>query len=260
MALILISTSSATLNVLAATETLNTNQTSKENPKTYSYVRSNGHIYVRIEKSEFEALEKNSIGLGTILQRLAELERLYLQIKAVIDGIDTTVKFIKKIMNIADSDIFKPSQETSSFKDKSGVVMAPGYVEFSAKLTNANKTFEEVFPDNVLDMDIYYDKTLFAIDHIEGKGVLGNKFTKIPLSQSLGATRDRIKLPISDALKNEVSFKVFLTALNPLTIEVGDSSKITARYSKTVKLGETTPISYKLAENSSSTIKVIDIP
>ncbi len=257
----LILSSSNTLQVLAATDYIaNGQELSAEQtymPHKHSYVRSGKHIYVRVEKSEFEAIEKQSISLTTILTRLEDLERLYLQIKKVIDGIDLTVNFIKKFLNIIDSDIFKPVKGADNiFKHSSGVTMSPGYVEYQAKLNNF-KTFQEAFPENVLDIDIYYNKTLFTIDHIEGQGVLGNKYTKIALSQSLGASRDRIKLPISDALKNTATFKIFLAPINPLTIDVGNNSKIVVKYNQTVRTGQTAPVLYTLDPESPSEIVVI---
>ena len=251
LGLVVLLSNIATLQVLAAADHLNNGQ------ELYSYVRSGKHIYVRIEKSEFEAMEKQLVSLSAIATRLSDLERLYLQIKKIIEGIDLAVAFIKKILNIADSDIFKPVKGSDNiFKDSAGITMSPGYVEYQGKLNNF-KTFQDAFPDNVLDIDIYYNKTLFTIDHIVGEGVLGNKFTKIPLSQSLGASRDRIKLPISDALKNTVSFKIFLAPINPVTIDVGNNSKIVAKYNKTVRVGETAPILYTLAPESPNAIEVI---
>ncbi len=137
----LILSSSNTLQVLAATDYLtNGQELSAEQtytPHKRSYVRSGKHIYVRIEKSEFEAIEKQAISLTTIITRLAELERLYSQIKKVIDGVDLTVTFIKKFLNIVDSDIFKPVKGADNiFKHSSGVTMSPGYVEYQAKLNN----------------------------------------------------------------------------------------------------------------------------
>jgi hypothetical protein len=249
LTLVVVLSNLAILQVLAVTDCL-------DNAHKRSYVRAGKHIYVRIEKSEFEAMEKQLVSLSAIATRLGDLEKLYLQIKKIIEGIDLTVAFIKKILNIADSDIFKPVKGADNiFKDSSGITMSPGYVEYQGKLNNF-KTLQDAFPDNVLDLDIYYNKTLFIIDHIEGKGVLGDKFTKIALSQSLGASRDRIKLPISDALANTVSFKIFLRPVNPLTIEVGNNSKIVAKYNKTIHTGETAPIIYALVPDSPSAIEV----
>lgn len=261
LSLIVLITSSGTLKALAASEAFNNidESTIEETriPTQRSYVKHNKHIYVRIEKSEFEALEKQALLTDTILQRLAALERLYNQIKQVVDAIGLTINFIKKMFNISDSDIFKPLLPINEFTDSSGVKMSPGYVEIKAQLNNKLQSFREVLTENILDMDLYYDKNLFTLDHIEGEGVLGDKFIKIALPQNLAGSKDRIQLPISDALKNEATFKIFLTPLDPESILLGASSKISARYNKTVPRGSVAPLSYRLATGSPSTIKVI---
>lgn len=261
LSLTLLIASAGTLKVLAETDSLNDveelviEQTYV--PIKRSYVRHNKHIYVRIEKSEFEALEKQVILTDTILQRLITLEKLYNQIKQVVDAIGITITFIKKMFNIADSDIFKPMKPINEFEHSSGVKMSPGYVEISAELSNNLQTFRNVLPENILDLDLYYDKNLFTLDHIEGQGVLGDKFVKIALPQNLAGSRDRLQIPISNALKNVASFKVFLAPLDPENIPLGSASKISARYNKTVPRGTIAPLSYKLASGSPSTIKVV---
>jgi len=216
--------------------------------------------YVRLEKEEFDLLKRQAFLSKTILQRIHDLETLYKQVEGIVDSIEFSINAVKKFLNIENSSIFDQTPTNGDFEHISGVQMSPGFVEFYAKTTDTKKNFSLLNLDE-LEMDIYFNKVLFSIDHIEGSKVFGNEFSRISLPQSTSAAKDRIKLPLSDVLSNEVKFKVFLAPNNPETIKVGDSTKLDIKYFKRVTKDDNgqaiAPLEYGFVKGSATEIKVV---
>ncbi|MDD9899081.1 MAG: hypothetical protein OXU45_08810 [Candidatus Melainabacteria bacterium] len=232
-------------------------------PAQRKLVKGKRDTYVRISRAEFEEIERQAFIARSILHRIRDLEKLYKQIKEIVETAKATIDFIKTVLNIDDKDIDdEPDPDDSEFEHISGVTMAPGYVEIQVSTADPSQNFEDVITSNFLEFDLYYNKRLFTIDHIEGKSVFGEEFKTIALPQKTSAAKDRIKLPLSDVLSNEASFKVYLGPLDHNEIEIGDSTKLDVRYYKRVPMnadGERIPpLNYRFSESSADEITVID--
>jgi hypothetical protein len=185
--------------------------------------------YVKISKQEYELLKKQSFLNGSILQRIRDLETLYKQVKEIIDSFSSTIKLVKDILNINDDTI--QDNEEPEFEHVSGVILSPGFVKYKASTYDKKSSFESLGIES-LEMDVYYNKKLFTIDHIEGDQVFGGEFKRISLPSSTSSTKDRIELPLSDVLSNEADFKIYFAPLNPATTKVGDKTLVDLRYYK----------------------------
>lgn len=228
--------------------------------KQRTLIRKNEDIYVRIKKSEFEEIERQAFLSTSLLQRIRDLEKLYRQIKEIIETANAAIEFIKSFLNIDELDIFPDSDSDNEFEHISGVIMSPGFVEFTVTTTDPELNFDDIVTSNFLEFDLYYNKNLFSIDHIEGKGVFGDQYSQIALPQETSSAKDRIKLPLSDVLTNTVSFKVYLAPLDHETIEVGDKTSLDIRYYKRVPLNDDDeripPLQYQFSEDSATEIVV----
>ncbi len=208
---------------------------------------------VILTQQEYQELS-NKAELGySILQRIRNLEKLYLDMKGILDGVNSIVTLIKKTLNIN----FEPSTDSNEFTHLSGVVLSPGFVEFQVNTSNG-ESFNKLDIEN-LELDVYYNKNLFYIDHIEGKGIFGSDFKIQPLPQSSKSAKDRISIPLSDVLASSANFKIYLGPLDPKTIKVGDSSLVSIKTYKRVPKGEKEPLVYGLVEDSPDTIEVVVI-
>ncbi len=182
--------------------------------------------YVKLSRKDYEELREQSLSITGALQKLAELEELYQQIKEIIISIHATVLFIKKTFNIPDTPLVEDDfGEAEEFRHISGTTMNPGRVGFTAEVENPRSNFKDQ-GIKVLEMDIYYNKKLFILDHLASKQLDVTKLKKIPLPQSQGSAKDRIQVPISDTLHNKLSFMVYLAPISSKKIVIGDSSKI----------------------------------
>jgi|GEM_PF-6119869 hypothetical protein len=186
--------------------------------------------YVKISKQEYELLKKQSFLNGSLLQRIRDLETLYKQVKEIIDSFSSTIKLVKDILNISDDDIDQ-GDEDPEFEHVSGVILSPGFVRYKASTYDKKSSFESLGIES-LEMDVYYNKKLFAIDHIEGDQVFGGEFKRISLPSSTSSTKDRIELPLSDVLSSEVDFRIYFAPLNPASAKVGDKTLVDLRYYK----------------------------
>lgn len=224
-------------------------------------VRTNKDTYVRLKKEDYERMEQQAFLGISLLQRIRDLERLYRQIKEIIETTSAVVDFVKEFLNIDDFDIFDGiTGSDNQFEHISGVVMSPGFVEFVVTTTDDSLNFDDIVNSNFLEFDLYYNKNLFAIDHIEGKGIFGDEYNTIALSQQTSGAKDRIKLPLSDLLTNQVVFRVYLAPLDHETIEVGDKTALDIRYYKRVPLNDDgeriAPLQYSFTEESATEIVV----
>jgi len=186
--------------------------------------------YVKISKQEYDLLKKQSFLNGSLLQRIRDLETLYKQVKEIIDSFSSTIKLVKDILNISDDDIDQ-DDEDPEFEHVSGVILSPGFVRYKASTYDKKSSFESLGIES-LEMDVYYNKKLFAIDHIEGDQVFGGEFKRISLPSSTSSTKDRIELPLSDVLSSEVDFRIYFAPLNPASTKVGDKTLVDLRYYK----------------------------
>jgi hypothetical protein len=189
-------------------------------------------VYLRISKKDLKQLRKQALVSASILQRIRDLEKLYKNINTIVNTIVGAIELIKKFINFDDLDLdFSGSK--NDFEHISGVIMSPGFVEFEAKVNEKDKTFDDLNMDSLF-MDIFFNRNLFAIDHIEGDGVLGAEAKNISLPKKTAGSKARIELPISDVLSSSVKFKVFLAPLNPDLIKVGNKTRLKIRYYKRI--------------------------
>lgn len=177
----------------------------------------------------------------SLLQRIRDLEKVYRDVEAIIKGVQRTVKIVKSILGITDDEL-QEDEPADEFEHLSGVIMKPGSVSFNAQ-TSSGQDFDDLGLDE-LEFDLFYNRTLFRIDHIEGDGVVGDDYRSFSLSTKDRGAKERISLPLSDVLVNETSFRVFLAPKKPKNIKVGDKSKLKVKYYKRVPKGEEAPISY----------------
>lgn len=223
-------------------------------------IRKDSDVYVRIKKAEFDEIERQAFLSTSLLQRIRDLERLYRQIKEIVETVKSVTEFIKEFLNIDDFDIFDGIGDDDEFEHISGVIMSPGFVEIEVTTTDEELNFDDVTSSDFLEFDLYYNKNLFTIDHIEGKGVFGDEYKQIALPQKTSAAKDRLKLPLSDILTNQVSFRIYLAPLDHETIEVGDRTSLDVRYYKRVPLDDDgeriPPLQYGFSEDSSTEIVV----
>lgn len=215
-------------------------------------------VYLRISKRDLKELRRQALVSVSILQRIRDLEKLYKNINTIVNTIVGAIELIKKFINFDDLDLdFSGSKE--DFEHISGVVMSPGYVEFEAKLTDENSSFDDSNIDSLF-MDIFFNRNLFTIDHIEGDGVLGTEAKNITLPKKTAGAKARIELPISDVLSSSVKFKVYLAPLNPDLIKVGNKTRLKIRYYKRIPKNEdgerVAPLNYGFAEASPREIVV----
>ena len=215
-------------------------------------------IYLRISKKDLKELRKQALLSASILQRIRDLEKLYQNINTIVTTVVAAIDLIKKFVNFDDLDL-DFSGDGGDFKHVSGVVMSPGFVEFEATVSTEDSSFDDI-DNRSLFMDIYFNRNLFTIDHIEGDGVSGAEAKNITLPTTTSASKARIELPVSDALSSSVKFKVFLAPLNPELIKVGDKTSLDIKYYKRVPLDENgeriPPVLYDFAEGSPREIVV----
>lgn len=186
--------------------------------------------YVKISKNDYELLKKQSLINFSILQKIKDIETLYKQVKEMLDSFTNTMNIVKKILNIKEDDtINKP--ENQDFEHVSGVVLSPGFLVYKAETFDKKSSFESLGIE-ALEMDVYYNKKLFVIDHIESDQIIGEELKRINLPVNIKATRDRIEIPLSDVLASKVSFKIYFAPLNPATTKVGDKTLVDLRYFK----------------------------
>lgn len=217
--------------------------------------------YVRLSEQDYESLREQAFVSTSILQRIRDLETLYKQIKGIVETVNATVKLVKEVLNIDDNQIldFLAGEGKNEFEHVSGVIMSPGFVTFVAETSGTKPNFDSIGVDS-LEVDIYYNKNLFTIDHIEGDKVFGREFKRISLPQTTSAAKDRVEIPLSDVLSNRVEFKVYLAPINPETIKVGDQTALDIKYYKRVTADadgvRTPPILYSFAQGSPNRIEV----
>ena len=186
--------------------------------------------YVRISKNDYELLKKQNLINFSILQKIRDLETLYKQVKEILDSFTNTMNTVKKILNIKD-DSSSNKPENQDFEHSSGIVLSPGFLLYKAETFDKKSSFESLGIE-ALEMDIYYNKKLFVIDHIEGDQVVGEEMKKISLPSNVSSTKDRIELPLSDVLTSRVNFKIYFAPLNPVTAKVGNKTLVDLRYYK----------------------------
>lgn len=214
--------------------------------------------YVTLSVTEYKELKTQALSFDSLVRRVQELEQLYLQIKDIVIAINETIAFIKRMFNIqevprADLDANKVSDE---FKHFSGVVMSPGWLDFQAALDNSVSSFKAEGV-KVLDLDIYYNKKLFMLDHIESKQLDVVNLERIPLSNSISSSRDRVRIPISDSLNNKLDFTVYLAPLSKAKIKVGDKTKIrVVNYKRTTRTKKKPGVGQVAIRGSSSYVVV----
>lgn len=218
--------------------------------------------YVRIRKKDLDAIRRQAFISRGLLQRIRDLETLYKQVKSIIETINSTIKFVKSFLNIKDSDIENSSSSSSDdeYEHISGVIMSPGYVEFLIKTTDKNSSFDaEGIAD--LAMDIYYNKNLFTIDHLEGDGIEEDGYRTLSVSSKTSGAKDRLIVPLTDVLANETVFRLYLAPRNPDLIKVGDSTKLDIRYYKSVPKNDDgeriPPVQYSFTKDSARKIEVV---
>ncbi len=215
-------------------------------------------VYLRVSKKDFKQMRKQALLSASLLQRIRDLERLYKNVNTIVKTIVSAIDLIKKFINFDDLDL-DFSSTNDDFEHISGVIMSPGFVEFEAKLNDPTLSFDEL-KMNSLFMDIYFNRNLFTIDHIESDGVLGTEAKNISLPKKNQAAKARLELPISDVLASSVKFKVYLAPLNPRTIKVGQKTKLTIKYYKRIAKNEDgeriAPVTYDFAEASAREVKV----
>jgi len=211
--------------------------------------KKSDEVYVRISKADLKELRRQSLLSFNLLQRIRDLEKLYRNIENIVNTVVEAIDLIKQFINYTGLDL-DFSGNKDDFEHLSGVVMSPGFVEFTASVYDPEKSFDEVGL-NSLFMDIYYNRNLFSLDHIEGDGVAGVDYKNISLAKKYAAYKQRIELPISDVLSSNVKFRVCLAPLNPDLIQVGDKSSIKIKYYKRVPKNANgqriAPVSYDYA-------------
>lgn len=218
--------------------------------------------YYRITESDLKKLERQALLNKSLLQRIRDLEHLYMQIESLVKGVKIAINTVGAFLNIdlnsSFLDLINDTQD--HFEHISGVIMEPGAVVFKVS-TRSGESFDDLGL-NVLEFDLLYNKNLFTIDHIEGKKVLGEDFSLQSLSKNLRAIKDRIELPLTDVLSSEAEFKVFLAPLYPEKIRVGDRTEMDIRYYKRIpknpdgSSGES-PLIYQLLSPSRNFVEVV---
>jgi hypothetical protein len=221
-----------------------------------------GEIYVHISKKELNEIRKQAFISRGLLQRIRDLETLYRNIKDVIETIRDTINFFKNFLNLEDLDIWQSDKEESKdFEHISGVVMSPGYVEFQVETSNPSSNFDKEGISE-LEVDVYYNKNLFMIDHLEGNDIVSDSFRTISLSTKTAGAKDRLAIPLADLLINKTIFRLYLAPRNPNRIKVGQSTKLDIRYYKQIpanKDGERIPpIEYSFTADSAREIQVVN--
>lgn len=216
--------------------------------------------YVKIRKDELDLLRAQALTTKSIVDRLNDLEKLFKNLKDIIGGITATVDIIRKILNIPDAPpANSPNQSSNKVELPSGMILSPGYISFKAKTYDLSKTFSAL-ELKTLDFDVYYNKNLFTIDHIEGDGIYGNQFKFISLPQSSSTAKDRIQVPISAALDKEVKFEIYFVPRNVDLAKVGDMSEIEVkdykRQTKDLNGNYISFIVYELGLDSPDFIKI----
>lgn len=215
-------------------------------------------VYLRVSKRDLKELRRQALLSASLLQRIRDLEKLYKSINTIVNTIVGAINLIKKFINFDDLDL-DFSGDGEDFEHISGVVMSPGYVEFEATVAEQGSSFDDL-GNNSLFMDIYFNRNLFTIDHIEGDGVLGAEAKNISLPKKNAASKARIELPVSDVLASSIKFKVYLAPLNPNLIKVGNKTAMNIKYYKRVAKNadgdRIPPISYGFAEASAREIVV----
>ncbi len=217
-----------------------------------------GKIYLRVSKRDLKELRRQALLSASLLQRIRDLEKLYKNVNNIVNTIVGAITLIKKFVNFDDLDL-DFSGTNDDFEHISGVIMSPGFVEFEATVAEEDLNFDDIDNRNLF-MDIYFNRNLFTIDHIEGDGVLGVEAKNITLPKKNDASKARIELPVSDVLASSVKFKVFLAPLNPDLIKVGHKTSLNIKYYKRVAendYGERIPpVDYGFVEGSSREIVV----
>jgi hypothetical protein len=217
-----------------------------------------GKIYLRVSKRDLKELRRQALLSASLLQRIRDLEKLYKNVNNIVNTIVGAITLIKKFVNFDDLDL-DFSGTNDDFEHISGVIMSPGFVEFEATVAEEDLNFDDIDNRNLF-MDIYFNRNLFTIDHIEGDGVLGVEAKNITLPKKNAASKARIELPVSDVLASSVKFKVFLAPLNPDLIKVGHKTSLNIKYYKRVAENDDgeriPPVDYGFVEGSSREIVV----
>lgn len=218
----------------------------------------NKEKYVRIRKKDLNEIRRQALLSRALLQRIRDLEKLYKDIRTIIETVNATIVFIKNFLNIDDVDISDSSSD-GEFEHISGVIMSPGYVDFVVQTTDPESNFDQEDISD-LEFDLYYNKNLFTIDHIDGDGIVETEYRTVSVSSKTNGAKDRLVIPLSDVLANETSFRIFLAPRNPDLIKVGDSTKLDIRYYKRAPKNEEgiriPPIQYSFTEDSAQEITV----
>ncbi len=219
-------------------------------------------VYVRIKKEELELLQRQALISEDILDRLTDLEKLFRSMSTTLSGTVSMVETIKKMLNISDTTTpTTPTTNTNPNKVElaSGMVLTPGFVSYKAKVYDSSKSFSGLGL-KTLDFDIYYNKTLFTLDHIEGDGIAGNEFKFISLPQSSSGAKDRVQIPVSDLLAKEVEFDLYFVPRNMDLAKVNDDTKVEVKnYKRAIKDingNSVHQVIYELGLNSPDFIKV----
>jgi predicted DNA binding CopG/RHH family protein len=221
-----------------------------------------GEVYVRISKKELNAIRKQAFISRGLLQRIRDLETLYRNIRDVVETIRATINFFKNFLNLEDLDIWQNhNEESKDFEHISGVIMSPGYVEFEVRTTNPSSNFDL---ENIseLEVDVYYNKNLFMIDHLEGDDIVSERFRTISLSTKTAGAKDRLAIPLADLLINKTTFRLYLAPREPNKIKVGQSTKLDIRYYKQIPINKDgeriPPIEYSFTNDSAREIQVVN--
>jgi hypothetical protein len=225
-------------------------------------LKNAGTKYYRIAERDLKKLERQALLNKSLLQRIRDLEHLYKQIESLTQGIRTAITYLETFLGIdlGGSILGNLKNPEDHFEHISGVIMEPGAVSFNVK-TRYGESFDELGL-NKLEFDLYYNKKLFSIDHIEGDKVLGEEFSTQSLSKDLRAIKDRIELPLTDVLSDQAEFKVYLAPNEYESISVGDKTFLQVRYYKRIPKNPDgtsgqSPLIYELSNPNKNFIEVV---
>lgn len=180
--------------------------------------------YVKLSQSDYRALRRQAFVSGSILQKIRDLEDLYKQINFAVSNLKSTMAMILDVFKLDGVKLFDSNSDTA-FEDSEGGVLDPGWVEIEARTYDGRKTFGDLKTE-ALSFDLLYNKQLFEIDHIEGPGVDGPKYTLLALAGGNGTYKDRVNLPLSNVLSIKTKFRIYFAARSRDLIVVGDKTKI----------------------------------
>lgn len=192
--------------------------------------------FVRLSAQDYNELRKLARANLSIHQRIRNLEHAYNQFQKIIEGLNKVVNLIKGILGIAEEEEIDNRENedlTGEWRHISGAIFNPGSVEFKISTQDGN-SFLDMGLD-AFEIDVYYNKQLFEIDHIEGSKVSGEEYSELSLRDRKSRfSKSRIVLPIADVLSNEAKFNIFLGPKDFNKAKLGDKSSIGIRYYKRV--------------------------